>query len=214
MKNVRIILALMASVFFLSHCGKGADAPNETPTTDLTGNECIAGVYTGEGDVRWNSWASDQDLVVSIAFQGASALVKVQGDDGDLLCTQYEGLQVTTGEEGVSVLSAARVTSSRTEGTATYSSTLANSLLDIQVISSDEDSCAFNIGSVNKAGDRKEDDSIESSQLERNADQQADFNALLDECGGVDSFLELAQEVEEDAEAEEDVEAEDAEDAS
>ena len=215
MKNVRIVLALMASVFFLSHCGTEDPVPPGAEAMDLRGNECIAGVYRGEGDVRWNTWPVDQDLVVSIALQetsqGTSALVKVVGEGGDLLCTQYEGLKVTPveDEEGVSVLSAARVTNSRV---AEGSDNLADSLLDIQVNLGDADApCSFNIGSLDadsRIGDGRDDDSIESSQLERQAGQ-ADFNALLDECGGVDKFVELPQEEEEEeAEDEETAEAE------
>ncbi|MDE0152027.1 MAG: hypothetical protein OXK80_06005 [Bdellovibrionales bacterium] len=208
MKNVRTVLALMASVFFLSHCG-GDQAPGEGVAVDLAGNDCVAGVYQGEGDIRWNSVPIDQDLVVSVAFQGDSALVKVQGDDGDLLCTQYAGLEVTENEEdGSSVLGAVQILSSRTEGNAFYSDTLADSLLDIQVSVSDEN-CNFNIGSIDLERDNDENDTLNSANLERVADQQADFNTLLAECGGPEAFnIPLPQE-----EEEEEVEEETAEEA-
>lgn len=199
MKNVRIVLTLMASVFFLSHCGNKDKA---VTTIDWGGVECIAGVYEGEGDIRWSvtPFSPDQDLVVSIAFQGASVLVKVKGEDGDQLCTHYEGLEVTKvkviNEEDVSFLiSATKVTNSRIEGTARSSRSLAQSLLDIQVNLADEDApCSFKIGSQTPlkpfiGDDGKDEDSIESSQLKRQANQ-ADYNVLIEGCGGIDTFFD------------------------
>ena len=194
----------MASVFFLSHCG---NQDNAVTTIDWGGVECIAGVYEGEGDIRWNKYpyyylflSSDQDLVVSIAFQGDSALVKVKGEDGDQLCTHYKGLEVTKVKainEDVSfvfLISATKVAHSRIEGTAGRSWKLAQGLLDIQVNLTNEDApCSFKIGSQTPiplfVGDGKDEDSIESSQLTRQANQ-ADYNVLIEECGGIDTFID------------------------
>ncbi|MDE0152026.1 MAG: hypothetical protein OXK80_06000 [Bdellovibrionales bacterium] len=153
-------------------------------TIDTT---CIAGAYSGTGDIRWNFLSFDQNLVVSIAFQGNSALVKVNGADNDLLCTLYENLSATTKANGITVLSADRIVSSRTEGNAFYSDTLAHSLLDIQISS---ENCDFNIGSTTfkRINRNREDDTLNSENLKRATDQLPDFNTLLAECGGLEYF--------------------------
>jgi len=228
MKSVRAILILMISVFLLSHCGQDSDTkkedkgdPQKTPPApekpitgpvNLEGHECIAGVYQGEADLRYNSnsifnWSST-NVTVSIAFQGNSALVKVlDEEDGDLLCTQYEGIALQKNEDGsASSIGASKITSSRTAGSANSSPTLAGSLLEIQV----SKDCGFDIGSIKKDNDADSIDinntstesDLSSKSLEKVANQKADFMALLQECGGEGSFtIVLPQEEKEEEEA-------------
>ena len=221
MKSLKITLTLLILPLFLVYCG------GKQPKTVLngTGNNnveqentvtvaaipqdvvsCMTGVYSGTGDIRWNLGLNfgfadfnSQDLKVSIAFQGDSALIKVDGEEGDLLCTHYERVMaldsnLPPGATKISkerTISANKVTSVQKKGTAYYSKDLADSLNnDILVENINQSKCTFSIGSVSIANGRfgRDRDSIKSENLRRKKEENVDFQTLLDECGGLSSF--------------------------
>ena len=171
--------------------------PISTPKNVVS---CIAGVYSGKGDIRWNSLpgsmfgfdidAFNQDLNVSIVFAGNNLLIRAEGDDGDVLCTLYEGVVEKAG-----VLSATTITNSRTQGNATFSDSLAYSFTDIQIITAVETHCSFNIGSsfLTKATNttaaqlKNEKDTIKSTNLIKNTNQ-ADYSTILTKCESESPF--------------------------
>ena len=121
MKNKwTVLLALGAVVFFLSHCGSEtppSPSPGElTAEFDPKALECLSGVYEGRADFRYDWIPDTQPINVSIAFSGSNAVIQVNGDEGDALCTHYAGIK-TEENNGVVVLSAGEITSKRTEGT-------------------------------------------------------------------------------------------------
>ncbi len=225
MKNLKILLCLTLVSLLLVHCENSKDDGPQTPpagqtTPPGTGTPpepppqqgvsqditCITGVYSGRGDLRWNSlngsfWDGfNQNIKVAIILSGNSALVRVDGEDGDILCTHYEDVQGVE-EDGITTLNAIKITSSREEGDDwLYSSSLAQSLAGIQITQPNY-ACNFNIGSISpKNINEKNTNSIQSANLERTNDP-VDFNTLLASCGGIESFEEIALPQEEAEEA-------------
>lgn len=192
MRNFWTVLMLVASMAFLSHCGGKNKQQRIAPELADSNSNCIAGTYVGEADIRWNLSPVDQDVNMSVAFQGSSALFKLEGEDGDLLCTRYDGIQpeTLTEEEGTTVLTATKITSSRNEGKLLLGigTGLAQSLNNSIKITSGEESqpCLFEVGSVAVNGAKN--NSAINSQSFKKTDLAADFDTLLNECGGVEKF--------------------------
>lgn len=212
MKKLKNNLILLLLPLMLVYCGgdnkKEKTNPDQTPDSppadvavipqDIA--SCMTGIYSGKGDIRWNIFSWSQDLNVSIAFAGNSLLIKVEGEKGDLVCTHYEGISALTSnspptaepdENTEYVITANKVTSRQTKGTAYYSRDLADSLNNDILVnqSSDPTKCTFSIGSVSLSDGRfgTDNDSIESEDLEKHR-KSADFETLLNECGGIDAF--------------------------
>ncbi len=214
MRNIWTLLVLTATAVFLSHCGPGDGGPRGGVSTEeaVGFNSCIEGVYAGSDDILWNSFPVPQNLGVSIAFSGNSALIQVKGGESDVLCTLYEGITAQENENKVNVITAASLSTARFSGEndGTLAKSLANS---IQVMPADEDGkCgAFNISSIapdnyNGFVESPELDTIQSSKLKRNDEAEANFNELYEECGSVGggfSAVDLSEEAEESSEAEE-----------
>ena len=213
MKNIWILLVLTASTVFLSHCG-GDDsdvAARQQLTEDAIGSSaCIAGVYAGDdvGDVLWNYQPFDQDLTVSIAFSGDSALVQAKGEDGDVLCTSYQGIQSKPDEENekITFITAQSLLAARNAGNESLAASFANS---IQVDQSEEGQCNFSIGSFSLPSDtgdvRSDTDGIVSTDFPEDGKTAAvDYAALYDECSQISGgFVPVANEkAEAEAEAE------------
>ena len=212
------VLILIVSVFFLSHCSPTAQMAD--PTAGASVETCLAGVYSGSEDIRFNnfgfsgffSWfsgISDQDLNVSIAFSGDNAVLQVKGDHEDMLCTHYVGVKTEEQEgaaEGTKVLSASQITSSRKEGTTNSSETIPQSFGNITFVVAEDNpqQCDnFKISAFEDLGEPPELDTIISEKLSKNLDQTADYNTLLEDCGGLPAFsITLPQEEEAAAEIE------------
>ncbi len=206
MRNVWTVLVLMASAIFLSHCGDREKDAATVAAENLGANACVAGTYTGEGDIRWNSmWANQDFEEVAVAFADSSALVRVKGEAGDVVCTHYEGVQVEA--DGVnSVIKADRLSSVRVDGSGIWSNTLAQSLSNSIQVTQSTDACTFSIGSISPRDVTDQDsNSIQSANLERVG--EADYNALLSECSALGEFVEVLLPVEEVEEEETEEEA-------
>ena len=238
MKNKwALLLALSAVIFSLSHCGSGVAPSVPPPKTletetelDLKTIECLSGVYKGIADLRFDFDFKVQNVTVSIAFSGPNALVQVNGEDGDALCTHYAGFK-TEDNNGVVALSASEITSNRTEGSGTAylfanaSENIPQSFGNItltfpkeettqpaqnteettpaqqpaaqssqatektsQENAQDQNKCRFKIASFEELDSTPEGNTIDSQRLKQDPSQSADYNTLLNACGGAEGF--------------------------
>ena len=202
-----VLLALTAVVFFLSHCGSESPVvKTEADATELVDSralECLSGVYEGTADLRYDWGASlHQKVKVLIAFSGPNALVQVNGGDNDMLCTHYAGVNSKKGKDIV-VLSANEITSSRREGTHWLGSdNVAQSFGNIALTfpkakkakvnaeaeaqeqaTAEQNKCSFTIASLEDVDSTPEANTIDSKKLNK-ITASADYNALLNACGG------------------------------
>lgn len=211
MRMIWIVLALVGSMLFFSHCGKKPERQVINGTEDdknkgatLVGEDtldlslqCISGVYTGKADLRWNRINSAQRITVSIAFLDNSALIQVKGADNDMLCTHYADFEVIPSGKGaggdISILRSDndKLTRKRRQGNAIFSDKLAETFTDITMFTQPDDSskCTAFIGSLRPGGGSGENNTIKISRRNfSKATKPADFNTILRECGGIEAF--------------------------